>query len=371
MTIRVLIAEDEELQRDIWIRGIHDYNEQHGNEQFEHIFAITQEEAVRILHQNIVHCAAIDLRMPVGSTALGNVTSSAGNAVIQTILEEIGIPAVICSAAIEEASQQVSNSRVKLIEKNPSSVPEALTWLASHSPLIRAMEESQKRLKRISAKIFSSYIWPRWSDAWKNCSSEGFPLTGVIVRHLASHISESIGTEAKPHHPEEFYVRPSMSGPKIATGDLVKQGVVVRVVVTPRCNLSNGHSPNNLILAQCNPLDEQGKSLVQKLQNITSGNRDKILKDLGKYATQGNSIGTHFLPPCGGDGPWLIDFKECISIDSSQAEELIRFRFASISPCFLPNMIQRYAAYVGRIGQPEIDTAALAEYLTPRTIAAR
>jgi hypothetical protein len=39
--------------------------------------------------------------------------------------------------------------------------------------------------------------------------------------------------------------------------------------------------------------------------------------------------------------------------------DLLKNRFASISPAFVPNLVQRCAAYLGRIGQPALDVDQL------------
>ena len=137
----------------------------------------------------------------------------------------------------------------------------------------------------------------------------------------------------------------------------------MHVIVTPQCDIVNDY-PANFLLARC--LSEHNEwnaieSAVKKQKGQISRNtRDKITK----FATHGRDQRFHFLPPCGDKGgPWFVDFKEITTVDQSRAEELLRSRIASIAAPFVPNLIHRFAAFIGRIGQPELDVKALGEHL--------
>jgi hypothetical protein len=112
------------------------------------------------------------------------------------------------------------------------------------------------------------------------------------------------------------------------------------------------------MLAVCKPMEDIWTAMRIRF-NGDEKKQAAATKDLHLYASQGHSTGTHFLPPCGGKGPWLVDFKEVMTVSSSQAAALLETRFASIAPQFIPNLVQRYAAYLGRIGQPDLDCDVL------------
>jgi hypothetical protein len=160
------------------------------------------------------------------------------------------------------------------------------------------------------------------------------------------------------HHLEEFYIVPPLAADRLSTGDLVKIGQEVYIVVTPRCNLARDTYPKFLMLALCKPME----GIWTGLKNQFGGDekkQDKANKELHSYASQGHAISTHFLPPCDTFGPWLVDFKEIISVPSADLAVLMESRFASVAGAFIPNLVQRYAAYLGRIGQPDLDCDAL------------
>lgn len=370
MKLRLLVVEDDPDQRNSWEMAIRYYNQEGQPVQFDVIFATSQEEATTALKAQYIHCASIDLRMPVGGQSDGPSTAAVGNALLKLITHEIGIPTVVYSAATEDADEFVGQTRIKLISKGRGDDPlrEAITWLASHAPLIEAMEESHRKMRIVSAGLFSDYLWPRWADAWRTRSDPKFKLSSVVARHLAAHIAEAVVTESGAYHPEEVFIKPPMNRLHLSTGDIVRRNDGVFVIVTPRCNLANTVSPRNIILAPCMPVGDTD-SIKQGLADPVEKRKVRAMDALRRYATQGHALSTHFLPPCGEEGPWLIDFRECVSVGESDIPSLITSRIASISSAFLPNLVQRYAAYIGRIGQPELDCNALAECLRGMTSA--
>jgi hypothetical protein len=180
----------------------------------------------------------------------------------------------------------------------------------------------------------------------------------VITRQTASHVAERLGLPPNYHHPEEFYFVPPLATERLDTGDLVKVGDKIYVVVTPRCNLARDPYPDQLMLACCKPMDGDWARLRNGFQG---SNRDKesAARSLRDFATQGHSTSTHFLPPCGEKGPWLADFREIMTVPSEQVPQLLKSRFASVASQFVPNLVQRYSAYLGRIGQPDLDVEIL------------
>jgi hypothetical protein len=54
-----------------------------------------------------------------------------------------------------------------------------------------------------------------------------------------------------------------------------------------------------------------------------------------------------------------VQFKEIMTVPSERVPELLKTRFASVASQFVPNLVQRYSAYLGRIGQPDLDVEIL------------
>jgi len=178
-----------------------------------------------------------------------------------------------------------------------------------------------------------------------------------------SHIADRLSIPPSNHHPDEFYVVPPLFTDRLDTGDLVEDDSEVYVVVTPRCNMANQPYPKYLTLALCAPMTTEWSELRNSLMAEGEGKKKKGLERLRNLAIQNHATGTHFIPPCGERGPWLVDFKETKSVLSDEMPELIQNRFASIATHFVPNLIQRYAAYLGRIGQPDLNAEFLRAHI--------
>jgi hypothetical protein len=74
------------------------------------------------------------------------------------------------------------------------------------------------------------------------------------------------------------------------TGDLLTLDDGVYVILSPQCDMVREY-PEKVLLAKCKEVSSWDKV------------REVARK---KYATQGHAIKSHFIPPCGGKGPWLV-----------------------------------------------------------------
>jgi hypothetical protein len=265
---------------------------------------------------------------------------------------------VVYSGHPDEASDWVKASKtIRRLEKIGGRPSQILTDFAAMEILMSAMEHTQRKIGEESSKLFYHAIWPRWSTAWESVSDPA-ELATIVTRQIVSQVAEALSGSPAVHHPEEVYLIPSLQEDRINTGDMVDIEEGTYVVLTPRCNPANGAYPNNIMLARCtSPIPKWAEA-----KGGLSGNSDarkkaaSLIKD---FATQGHSLNSHFLPPCGLDGPWLVEFKDVLTVPSARVAELIAMRKRSIAAFFVPNLVQRYAAYIGRIGQPDLDVKLL------------
>ena len=354
----ILIAEDDPEALVSWKQDIKEYNRDANNPvQFTPEYASTKVAATRVLERLRIDCAVIDLRLPVDDKAVGQSSQATGNDILQKVLLETAVPAVVYSGYTEEASELVKSSQIRIIEKKIGGGIESLQWLAQHEGLMAAMAAMRRRVERESARLFSQSIWPRWEKAW-NTMTDVDALAGVITRQVVAHVAEELSLPPNFHHPEEFYFVPPLSAERLGTGDMVRVEGAVYVVVTPRCNMARDNYPKHLTFALCKPMGVPWTGLRERFAG-NEKKQEKALEELRSYATQGHSTSTHFLPPCGDEGPWLVDFREVMSVPSEPVAEMMKSRFASIASQFVPNLVQRYAAYLGRIGQPDLDCDVL------------
>lgn len=354
----ILIAEDDPQALESWERDIRDFNARPEREhKFVAQYAKSKRSALAVLDRFRINGAVIDLRLPDDDQEVKSIgTDPLGNSVLETILLQVGVPAVLYSGWVKEASGTVKASRIHCIQKKGGGAMAALEWLSEHESLMSAMEKTRKSMAQEAAKLFSQYIWPRWENEWKNMTNPGV-LAGVLTRQTAHHIAEVLTLPPELCHPEEFYHCPPINE-RLSTGDLTTLNDKVFVIVTPRCNMARAQYPNNLMLAYCKPMGTDWTGLRERF-NGSETKQAKADKHLHELACQAVPISAHFLAPCGANGPWMVDFGEICTLPSSQAPALLESRFASIAPQFVPNLVQRYAAYLGRIGQPDLNCAPL------------
>lgn len=349
----ILIVEDDEQAIEGWQRDIREFNRLEKKPfKYQALYAKTMEEALRVLSRTRIDCAVVDLRLPRGAN--GQSDQAMGNEVLAQLLAEVGVPAVVYSGHPAEASEAVQQSNIKVLQKQGNGGAEILESFADQAGLIEAMEQVRSRIAKETARLFNGSIWRRWEATWR--SSDQGVTTDVIARQTASHIADSMSLPPGFYHPDEFYIVPPLHTARLDTGDLFTIEKETYVVMTPRCNMANV-MPKNLLLCLLRPVSQWAD--IRDALKGNAKNQESASKKIRTLATQAHATSSHFLPPCGELGPWLVDFQEVLTIPSVDATKLLPFRIASIAPHFVPNLVQRYASYHGRIGQPDIDTTIL------------
>ncbi len=355
----ILIAEDNVETLMSWDNDIREFNRDHGAAtgiEFTAHVARTTSEALLILERVRINCAVVDLRLPVDEKQGRDADGATGNDILERLLLQTGVPAFVYSGHPGEASDLVKASHIKILQKKGGGGMQVLRLLADQEGLMSAMAQMRANVEREAAALFNKAIWPRWQDAWRAIKDDAV-VAGIITRQVVAHIAEALSFPSQFHHPEEFYFVPSLSE-RLQTGDMVKLGDEVHVVVTPRCNLAHKY-PKHIMLGVCAPMGGTWNTLRKKFSSNDANVVAAAELELRNFATQGHTISSHFLPPCGKEGPWLVEFKNIMTVSSSEVPGLLKGRFASIAPQFVPNLIQRYAAYLGRIGQPDLDQQTL------------
>ncbi len=221
--------------------------------------------------------------------------------------------------------------------------------------LMDAMDQMRCKVAQETSLLFNRSIWPRWEERWATRADREL-IKGIITRQTVAHVAEAL-SQTPAHHPDEFYVVPALYADRLETGDILTHDEETLIVLTPRCNLANNKLPKKIVFAVCNPCAEWGR--WQGNLAGPSKAKEKAEDDIRKHASQGHAIATHFMPPLETCGPWFVDFRELRVIDSSKATELLPLRIATVAPQFIANLVQRHAAYIGRIGQPDIDATIL------------
>lgn len=352
----LLLAEDEDDQIAMWRRDLQEYNARtDAAVAFDIIEAKTHEAASAALRRNIIDCAIVDLRLPgiEGEQA----TAEQGNALMQEISEQVAMPVVLFSGHLAEADERWPKQVLRLTREN-ASVDKAIQWLADAEGLMEALAATRSQIGAETAHLFFSQIWAHWDETQRQGLAKE-ALHQVVARQVVSHIAAQLsfdGANLLAHHVNEFYFIPPLREARIHTGDLVRMAEQVYVILTPQCDIVREY-PQDILVALCEPSvewDEASKRLR------ATPDHNGSLRKLDRLGNQNVGIGAHFLPPCGPDGPWLVNFRKVKTVDSTTVPELLQNRIASIAPQFIPNLIQRFAAFIGRVGQPSMDVRSLA-----------
>ena len=114
---RILIIEDSEELISSWKRDIREYNQSEGHKvTFSATFECNYKDSISRLQNERFDCAVSDLRIP-NSENDGASSDPLGNSIAEYIISHVGIPTIIYSGYIVEASETVANSPIESFQK--------------------------------------------------------------------------------------------------------------------------------------------------------------------------------------------------------------------------------------------------------------
>ncbi|WP_157515105.1 hypothetical protein [Luteimonas abyssi] len=351
----ILIVEDDESTVDGWKRDIRDFNRRADKEfEFSAQFSTNKSDALHALSRQRIDCAVIDLRLPSSPDEPGS-GEPIGNEVLHGVLRDLGIPAYVYSAYEGEVSDEVKASSIKVARKEGGATVHILHEFEKQAGLMDAMDRMRRQVAQETSRLFNRSIWPRWQQRWANVGDREI-IAGIISRQTLAHVVEALSQAPASHHPDEFYIVPSLYEDRLETGDILEHEGETLIALTPRCNLAN-KPPSMVLFAVCAPC----AAWTEWRAGLGGANKakERAERDVRMHATQGHGIATHFMPPLDEKGPWLVDFRELRAIDARKVADLLPDRVATVAPQFVANLVQRHAAYIGRIGQPDLNAELL------------
>lgn len=348
--LNILVVEDEDTKIAEWKDAIDAHNADGDNKGF-HLQMVTSKsvaEAKRLLDLHRFDAAVVDLRLQVEAGVAEN--NSQGNDLVRHILAAQPIGVVVYTG--QQADAEVTSydcPQVKVMDK-ADGMEQVFTWLAENSNVFLRLRGAKSAFNRETAKMFFRSIWPRWSH-WTGAGNGGADLTEVVARHVVAHVHDSmLNASGDETHPEEAYFVPPLKS-RLDTGDLVEHDGGTWIVVTPRCDLANQGKVATILLASCEDISSNWADLNK---NGNSKSEDK-LKKLIQHDSMPKQ---HFLHPMmdaagKSKGPWMVQFHNLKALPTANAiETLTPLRFASLSPLFIPSLVERFGAYFSRIGTP-------------------
>jgi CheY-like chemotaxis protein len=353
---RLLFVEDDKSQLSLLRDALKDWNDANVDKTFDLYTADSYDTALLDLSNARYDAALLDLRLP-------GRRGPAGQTLADLCVSQYGIPAAIISGHPGDYDTSKWNGMVEVFDKGDSGAyAAAVAWFGGLSHMMRILSGTRKVIQAQGAAVFWTQVWPQWKSYENLTGIQDEELIGIVSRQYASHIAEILGSDSENSakwHPFENYIRPVLQQKQAQTGDIFKLDDLLWVVLTPQCDMAT-RKAKSVLLACCDPKPsiEIWQENIASLK-AESGRQKKAAEEfLGRLITQAQSA-CHFLPPLEAGQPLMVDFKHLRTVDLSYLEAMISARVATVAPPFLPNLTQRFGAYVSRVGQPNIDAGHL------------
>lgn len=363
----ILFVDDDAAQQDLFETAIQDWNEKNAKTGrcWQRETAETVEQAEELLRRNRFDAALFDLRV----RSEGQVANSAqptGNRLALMAMKERGIPVGIMTADESVLEPEVRDAgQVRVFDKNGAdsdvgnAYDQAVAWFSELWGMLGVLDAARSKIDSSAAEVFLRRIWPKWSNFAALEDGSDADLVDIVTRQYVSHLAELLGLDGPDvvaWHPFEAYVNPSLLEDRSHTGDVFKFDEDFWVVLTPQCDMATQKVPN-VILAKCVPGIDRWEENIAKLKAAADENqRNKYSQKLRRFVNQNLAPEEHFLPPLPGEeDPLLVHFGDLKSIPMVELNESLENRKASIAAPFLSNIVQRFGAYISRMGQPNID----------------
>lgn len=363
----ILFVEDDEKIIDLMEIAVGKWNEAHAEQgrQFVLENCKTADHARTALDRMRYDAALFDLRLP-GETK-GRSTEPLGNELALYALEQLGIPVAIMSGNPGDLDNRLKQfPTVSLFFKgDKDAYSDAVKWFAGWWEMMAVVAGSRQKIQASSAEIFVKRLWPQWKEfASIQLDGEGHTsLMDIVTRQYVSHVAELLGLDGPDNvlwHPFENYVSPSLLENRAQTGDIFLLEDELWIVLTPPCDMAT-RKVANALLAKCRRGIDSWHENVSALRDATSNNqRREPAAFLRDYVNQNVGAAKHFLPPLPGEAePLLVQFGAIRTIPLKELnEQHLKKRIASIAAPFLANLVQRFGAYISRMGQPNIDVGS-------------
>jgi len=337
--LKVILVEDEEANIESWKARVDAHNVDEENIKFiiDSVYARSASEARKALLQHKADAIVVDLRLRTGADAGPN---DHGNSVVKYTYESHPVAIAVYSGQRQEADVS-SFKQVEVFDRGAGLEP-VLEWLAKQQDMLCHLQDLRKSVERETAKVFFSSVWPRWSR-WIGSDDA---IRDMLFRHVVAHIHDTLlNSNDGVSHPEETYFVPPIKS-RFDTGDIVDFDNGKWIVVTPRCDLANPGKAASLLLARC-------ESIADRWENAGTKERAKITQHDG-------GAKNHFLPIMVNEsgvssGPWFVKFGDLKVLSLNEGAGItIENRCASLTPQFVPSLVERFGAYFARIGTPVV-----------------
>ncbi len=339
--IHLLFIEDEKSLRDTFIKEVEIFND---SEKEIEIFPKLVEDiqmAKLALENSRFDVIVTDLKIEAGNADKNAV--DIGNDFIKELRNISPCPiAILTGKPTDVDNAAIDSSSMAKFTKESDAESKIFQWIKTKKNLITLMRQSFLLLNQELAPLFHGGVATRLSSGTTSIPTES--ALRVILENVADSILTVNSTTSC--HPQESYIYP-VTRKKVMTGDIINYQTETWIILTPACDIVRCTEEYGILLAKCRNSDKYEKYLEKAIKGDFSS--------LTSLINQSNNLSTHFLPPLEkGSPPYIVDFEllTVATYASLNKEHII----AAVSPKFLPNLIHRFSAYIGRPGAPDIDS---------------
>ena len=370
MKLNILLLEDDNSQIDQYKEALEVNNLQ---DSYRLLPAGDIPTASDLIETNKVNAAILDLKVP--KEEYGPANAEYGLEFLESLLQNKQFPVIVVSANKSSIPVDEINipRHLEIMDREPNVHYNAFKHFEKIKDLLEISPLFPETIEDIHSEFQKSF-WEMWGH-WHKINSR-FDLQNhdkaktFLKRYVCSHLIEKWMTDDlfnEMHH-SEFYTYPPPKE-RIHTGDILKLKNKYWIVITAPCDLSNDDFPDNLTLLRCQPIKSERiaevvKPFKENLEEKRKNNQRKVVK---RWFTD-PSTSKHHLPHWTKNGkPFEVNFKIIKTKPFAKKkgrDKLISKRRAALSSHFLPYLLQRYGAYVSRIGQSDISTVDYIEYLS-------
>jgi len=356
--IQVLFVEDDTSQLELFQDATAAWNAAHADQRIDIAHAATVDEAKLQLGRLRLDAALFDLKLPATGAKGAKSAAKGGNELAQLSLKEVGVPVGIISGDPADLDPELAKlDLLKTFNKGDHDVYAQVTaWLEARWTMMSVLGSARRQVQASGADIFLKRLWPRWETYTGLTGADQDELTRIVTRQYVGHVAELLGIDGEdnaPWHPYECYIHPALLEARAHTGDIFEIDGQLHVVMTPACDMAT-QKADTVLLVGIDVGQPEWDANVQLLgQEVSNSQRDKRDKYFLKLVNQNVDASEHFLPPLGG-GPLMVRFKKVSTQPLKWLNEHLDQRKTSIASAFLPNLVQRFGAYISRTGQPNI-----------------
>ena len=180
----------------------------------------------------------------------------------------------------------------------------------------------------------------------------------VLLRHILSHITQTIDRSEEDYFPEEFYLSPPFTE-YVQTGSIVFCDLDLHnskkfyVVMNPACDLvvrrGGEFKTDRLFLVKI----ESTKKIIRKTLN-SSPSQDKNVDNVRGLLQNKRNLYYHWLPPVSGFCGGFMNFRKIVTISERDYRNNYKPSDYQIAPSFIKDVIFRMSSYYARQGQPDV-----------------